>query len=182
MRKQYIKKYRVSRFYAGVYICGFIILACGVPVGIFAEGKLYLRIFFSGISTLGIFALLYQVLYDFMFAQFSLDATGITMYMGFKTYPMKWENCKSFGVVDVRVEQGSSTFWIYCAQRPLTDVEKRKFLSKTRKDLNLVHYFQYSEEPFEEMLKYIPEGQAKYLRSQIATIRMNPIEKLYHKK
>ena len=176
------KSFRISKFYVGIYIAGLVILLSGGLVGFIIKGPLYAKIILWVVSGVCTMLSLYQMLLDFQAGTFSINAIGITMRIGLKSYLMKWEDCKSFGIADVRVEQGASTFWVYCAQRPLSGVEKQKFLSKTRRDLSLVHYFQYSKEPFEEMLKYIPEREAQYLRDQVARIQMNPIEKLYHRK
>ena len=176
------KKYRISKFYVGVYIAGLFFILPLVLIGVFVECQWYYRVVLLTIGGLGTAAGIYQMVFDFPTGTFSLDETGITMYIGFKSHFMSWSDCKSFGIADVNVEQTASTFWVYCATRPLTYMEKKHFLSKTRRDLKLVHYFQYSEEPFEEMLKYIPADQAERLKAEVDSIRMNWIEKLYHRK
>lgn len=176
------KKYRISDFYIGIYVLGLFFTIGLTMIGFFVKENTFIKTFCIILGTIGTVAGLYTVLCDFVSGKFFMNPSGITMCIGFKAYFLSWSNCKEFGIIDVRVEQAASTFWVYCATRPLTAAEKQKFLSKTRRDLSLVHYFQYSKEPFEEMLKYIPEGDAQYLRDQVARIQMNPIEKLYHRK
>lgn len=176
------KKYRISDFYVGVYVLGLFFTVGLAIVGFLVNGSVFIKIFCTTFGAIGTVAGLYTIFCDFVSGKFFMNQSGITMCIGFKTYFLSWSSCKEFGIVAISVEQAASTFWVYCATRPLTAVEKQKFLSKTRRDLSLVHYFQYSEEPFEEMLKYIPEKDAQYLRDQVARIQMNPIEKLYHRK
>lgn len=176
------KKHRTSEYYAGVFIAALIFVNVSTAIIFTFAPPPLMAIFISVIDIYCTLISLYKLFFDFAASKFSLDEKGITMYIGFKANLMKWEDCKSFGITAVRVEQTAATFWVYCARRPLSGMEKQKFLSKTRKDLSLVHYFQYSKEPFEEMLKYIPDGEAQYLRDQVARIQMNPIEKLYHRK
>lgn len=176
------KKYRISEFYIGIFIVALIFINAATAFTISLDPPLGVTLLMFAIDTICTLCCIHKLFFDFAACKFSLDENGITMYIGFKANLMKWEDCKSFGIVDVRVEQTASTFWVYCARRPLSGMEKQKFLSKTRRDLSLVHYFQYSKEPFEEMLKYIPEKEAQYLRDQVARIQMNPIEKLYHRR
>jgi hypothetical protein len=96
---------------------------------------------------------------------------------------MTWDQFIEYDIVGVSVETADAahTFWVYCSTKMLTQKEKDKFLFKTRFKLDMVHYFQYCEEPFNEMLKYIPEDAAENLKWKISHIDMNFLDKLYNK-
>ena len=188
-----MKKYLISKFYYAIFVIDIIGLGICVWVGMdyvktaFSEnwstGDKALTFVLPGVSLIGIGIGLWEIFMDFPTGKFWMDKDSFTMRIGFKNYRMTWDQFIEYDIVSVSVESGNaaSTFWIYCSTKYLTQKEKQWFLFKTRSKLNMVHYFQYSKEPAEEMLKYIPEDAAESLKWKISQLDMNFLDKLYNK-
>ena len=140
------------------------------------------------IGILGIIIVLYLIITDLSTAKFSFSNEGITMYIGFKEYNTPWPEFICAGIVAVNVEAvkyiyTSDLFWVYFSKSFLTDKEKRRFLSKTRKDQTRIAYFQYSKPVFDLVLEHVPENLRKQLKEDEEFIigQMNFWEKVYNK-
>ena len=188
-----MKKYPISKFYYGIWVIYIIFMTICAVFGfnltkeayleeLETSGKIYCLIFLSS-GLIGIGIGLWEIFMDFPTGKFWMDKDSFTMRIGFKNYRMTWDQFIEYDIVGVSVESGNAahTFWIYCSTKYLTQKEKQWFLFKTRSKLNMVHYFQYSKEPAEEMLKYIPEDAAENLKWKISHIDMNFLDKLYNK-
>ena len=110
------------------------------------------------------------------------------MYIGFKKYNTPWSEFICAGIVAVNVEAvkciyTSDLFWVYFSKSFLTDREKQRFLSKTRKDQTRIAYFQYSKPVFDLVLEHVPENLRKQLQEDEEFIigQMNFWEKVYNK-
>jgi len=125
---------------------------------------------------------LYQQLFDFQGGRFSIDQSGITMYIGLKQWHHPWEEVKFCGIVGISVGDGN-TYWVYFSRRLLSLEEKRAFLRKTRRDLKNIAFFQYNAEVLQEVLPFIPPDIAETIRQCAQQIdpQISWIEKTYHK-
>ena len=92
------------------------------------------------------------------------------------------------GILGINVEAiksiyTSDLFWVYFSKSFLTDREKQRFLSKTRKDQTRIAYFQYSKPVFDLVLEQVPEELRKQLLWDEEHIigQMNFWEKVYNK-
>lgn len=187
-----MRKYPVSKFYIGVLGSGLALLILSEAISIWAveesvrmEPSYYIV---QAIFIIGIFSTLYIIFFDLPTAKFSFSDEGITMYVGFKKYETRWSEFAYAGIVAVNVEAvksiyTSDTFWVYFSKSFLTDREKMRFLSKTRKDLKRIAYFQYSKPMFDQVLEQVPEELRKQLLWDEEHIigQMNFWEKVYNK-
>lgn len=189
------KKYKISKFYIGVYLAGLILLS---PLYYFcyrwvkeliSTGTIdFYFIFALAITLIGTVACLYQILFDFHFGKFSVDTSGIFMYIGFKTHFLSWDAIQDCGILGICVEstggaEVADTYWVYFSTDYLSPLEQQRFLRKTRRDLKRVAYFQYNKETLHAVLPSIPEKFATVLRRREEQIveEMNLLEKLYNK-
>ena len=187
-----MKKYPVSKFYIGTYYICLLIMLVYEAIFIWAvddsarnDATYYI---FHVIGILGIIIILYCILADLSTAKFSFSNEGITMYIGFKKYETWWSEFAYAGIVAVNVEAiksiyTSDLFWVYFSKSFLTDREKQRFLSKTRKDQTRIAYFQYSKPVFDLVLEQVPEELRKQLLWDEEHIigQMNFWEKVYNK-
>lgn len=179
-------RYPVTKLYSRLYT-GLLVFCLGTALFMLTDEISALTIIVASLMGFGsIFSYIYVRLNDFQFANVQMDNNGITMLIGKKEYPLLWSECKAFGILGSLVEKAgpysTSTYWVYCAKRPLSGYEEQWFLSKTRKKLDVLCFFQYSEEPFKEFLKHIPPEDAQRLQEQVSRIKMNPIEKFHNPK
>ena len=187
-----MKKYPVSKFYIGTYYIYLLIMLVYEAIFIWAvddsarnDATYYI---FHVIGILGIIIILYCILADLSTAKFSFSNEGITMYIGFRKYETRWLEFAYAGIVAVNVEAiksiyTSDLFWVYFSKSFLTDREKQRFLSKTRKDQTRIAYFQYSKPVFDLVLEHVPEELRKQLLWDEEHIigQMNFWEKVYNK-
>lgn len=187
-------KYRISKFYIGVYILAFIFILVINALTIYGiidysntHEDLYFVVFCGLLAVIGDVAYLYQVLFDFQFGSFSVDETRITLYIGFKKYCHRWEEFNDCDVVGVSVDSVAgknvaNAYWVYFATRPLTQKEKIDFLRKTRRDLSRIAFFQYNPQTLQAVLPYLPERFQRVLQEQGDLIQknLNLMEKIYH--
>ena len=187
-----MKKYPVSKFYIGVFCLSLLgtigyeaILIWGTEDSARCGADYYI-LHAIGITT--ILLIIYIVLTDLPTARFSFSNEGITMYIGFKKYDTPWSEFAYAGIVAVNVEAiksiyTSDLFWVYFSKSFLTDREKQRFLSKTRKNLKRIAYFQYSKPVFDLVLEQVPEELRKQLLWDEEHIvgQMNFWEKVYNK-
>jgi hypothetical protein len=188
-----MKKYPISKFYYVMIVITIISAILGTLICLYFTKMAFLEnlktsdkieiIIMPAVGIITIGLCLWEIFMDFPTGKFWLDKDSFTMRIGFKNYRMTWDQFIEYDIVGVSVESGNAahTFWIYCSTKYLTQKEKQWFLFKTRSKLNMVHYFQYSKEPAEEMLKYIPEDAAENLKWKISHIDMNFLDKLYNK-
>lgn len=190
-----MKKYKISKFYIGVYLAALGLL---IPFYIFviigAKNTICVGIidFFSvlppAIALIGTAVYLYQILFDFHFGKFSVDTNGIFMYIGFKTHFLSWDAVQDCGILGICVEstggaEVADTYWVYFATYYLSPLEQQRFLRKTRRDLKRIAYFQYNKETLHAVLPSMPEKLATELQQREEQIvqEMNLLEKLYNK-
>ena len=187
-----MKKYKVSKFYIGVFCLGLLVMMGYEAIWIWGTedsarcGADYYILHAIGI--IGILLSIYIILTDLPTARFSFSDEGITMYVGFKKYETRWSEFAYAGIVAVNVEAiksiyTSDLFWVYFSKSFLTDKEKMRFLSKTRKDQTRIAYFQYSKPMFDLVLEQVPEELRKQLLWDEEHIigQMNFWEKVYNK-
>lgn len=186
-----MKKYPVSRFYNKVYyLCLLLLLAYEALLLLILDSTNLAPMDYIdfSIGILGIIIVLYLIITDLSTAKFSFSNEGITMYIGFKEYNTPWPEFICAGIVAVNVEAvkyiyTSDLFWVYFSKSFLTDREKQRFLSKTRKDQTRIAYFQYSKPVFDLVLEHVPENLRKQLKDdeEIIVGKMNFWEKVYNK-
>ena len=186
-----MKKYPVSRFYNKIYyLCLLLLLAYEALLLLILDSTNLAPMDYIdfSIGILGIIIILYLIITDLSTANFSFSNEGITMYIGFKKYNTPWSEFICAGIVAVNVEAvkciyTSDLFWVYFSKSFLTDKEKRRFLSKTRKDQTRIAYFQYSKPVFDLVLEHVPENLRKQLKEDEEFIigQMNFWEKVYNK-
>ena len=188
-----MKKYRVSKLYVGIYLFGIAVTLIPVvmmPYSIWQE--YYAGSWFWGIVYMIVFAFcltgmmlcIYNLFFDFPSASFTIDDKGIRLRMGMKRYSYLWKDFIEYNFIGIKVDRsGNLTYWIYCSQKRLSNEAISCFFQKTRKELDSIMYFQYNKEPFEELLRYVPEEWAQRLRKQEDEMleHMRIAEKLYHK-
>jgi len=188
-------KYRISKFYIGVYILAFIFILVINALTIYGiidysntHEDLYFVVFCGLLAVIGDVAYLYQVLFDFQFGSFSVDETRITLYIGFKKYCHRWEEFNDCDVVGVSVDSVAgknvaNAYWVYFATRPLTQKEKIDFLRKTRRDLDRIAFFQYNAKALNAVMPYISDEFRARLAEREAQIQkqMNLSERIYHR-
>lgn len=189
------KKYRISKFYIGIYWAILVFVVFSVIFAIISvretirNGKIELYSILMptvSVTLTGIY--LYQILFDFYFGKFSVDASGIFMYIGFKTHFLSWDAIQDCGILGICVEstggaEVADTYWVYFATDYLSPLEQQRFLRKTRRDLKRVAYFQYNKETLHAVLPSMPEKFATTLQQREEQIvqEMNLLEKLYNK-
>ena len=180
-----MKKYKVSKFYIGVFCLALLFVIICEAIIIWAEEE---SVIVHAIAIITVLTGIYIVLTDLPTAKFSFSDEGITMYVGFKKYETRWSEFAYAGILGINVEAiksiyTSDTFWVYFSKSFLTDKEKLRFLPKTRKDLNRIAYFQYSKPVFDLVLEHVPENLRKQLKEDEEFIigQMNFWEKVYNK-
>ena len=187
-----MKKYKVTKFYVGIF-CGALLFMIGYEAILIWGmedsarcGADYYILHAIGITT--ILLTIYVILTDLPTAKVSFSDEGITMYVGFKKYETRWSEFEYAGILGINVEAiksiyTSDLFWVYFSKSFLTDKEKRRFLSKTRKDQTRIAYFQYSKPVFDLVLEHVPENLRKQLKDdeEIIVGKMNFWEKVYNK-
>ena len=183
-----MKKYPVSKFYNGVFGLGLLIVLGYETLVIFTLMGDFLDYVLLAIGAVGILSGLYIIFFDLPTARFSFSDEGITMYVGFRKYETRWSEFSYAGILGINVEAvksiyTSDTFWVYFSKSFLTDREKQRFLSKTRKDQTRIAYFQYSKPVFDLVLEQVPEELRKQLLWDEEHIigQMNFWEKVYNK-
>lgn len=187
-----MKKYPVSKLYIGVFGIDLFVVVVWEAILIWGTeesarcGADYYILHAMAITAF--LLIVYIVLTDLPTAKFSFSDEGITMYIGFKKYDTPWSEFAYAGIVAVNVEAikriyTSDLFWVYFSKSFLTDREKQRFLSKTRKDLKRIAYFQYSKPVFDLVLEHVPENLRKQLKEDEEFIigQMNFWEKVYNK-
>lgn len=180
-----MKKYKVSKFYIGVFCLALLFVIICEAIIIWAEEE---SVIVHAIAIITVLTGIYIVLTDLPTAKFSFSDEGITMYVGFKKYETRWSEFAYAGILGINVEAiksiyTSDTFWVYFSKSFLTDKEKLRFLPKTRKDLKRIAYFQYSKPVFDLVLEHVPENLRKQLKEDEEFIigQMNFWEKVYNK-
>ena len=183
-----MKKYPVSKFYNGIFGLGLLVVLVYETLVIFTLMGDFLDYVLLAIGAVGILSGLYKIFFDLPTARFSFSDEGITMYVGFKKYETRWSEFAYTGILGINVEAiksiyTSDTFWVYFSKSFLTDKEKMRFLSKTRKDQTRIAYFQYSKPMFDLVLEQVPEELRKQLLWDEEHIigQMNFWEKVYNK-
>lgn len=188
-----MKKYQVTKFYCGIYICALAIflfgnVICVIAIIEFIQDHVLLTsengicsIIAGTIGHVGLALCIYSIFFDLPTAKFSVDLQGITMYIGRKEHHFLWDEFVDYGFTDVSVEAGADTYWIYFSKEFLSYEQRRKFLFKTRRDLSKVAYFQYQKSIFDEVLSFLPMGMQETLKTEESLIELNLREKLFNK-
>ena len=167
-----MKKYWISKHYLRVFVVELVFLLAWVLAVIY-----WLTCEISWLSTLvaiftliGLINFLYILFFDFQFRTFVVSDQGITMNIGFRQWGHTWEQFKEAGIVGVHLRTGSS-YWVYFSERPLSSLEKRLFLCKTRKDLNAIAFFQYNEKALQEILPLAPSKLSEIIQREAEQIK-----------
>lgn len=181
-----MKKYRISKFYLGVYVAA-------IPFGLFAfiSGIRWLMqdhdynllpLMLLTVGVMGTFLPLYEMIFDFQGGQFYLNAQSICMHIGLKKWMHNWADISDCGVIDTWVGDGR-TFWVYFSTRKLTREEKQRFLLETRRDLANIAFFQYNKKIMDEIIPIIPTNISEILKECDRQIKgqLSETEKLYHR-
>lgn len=188
-----MKKYQVTKFYYGIYICGlvFILLNDGICAIAIIEGiqnqvlltseNMIIAIVLEVIGLLGLVFCIYLIFFDLPTAKFSVNSQGITMYIRRREYCFLWNEFVDYGFTDVSVEAGADTYWVYFSKEMLSYSQKQKFLSKTRRDNSRIAYFQYQKSIFDEVISFLPTPMQKTLKTEESLIALNLREKLFNK-
>lgn len=152
-----IRKYRISRFYMGLYLLILPLGLFGLIVGIYWMTTYHDILSLFPIIAGAIVTILppLQVLFDFQGGTFSVNEQGIVMRIGLKTWNHRWSDFVDCGIADVYIGDGYA-FWVYYSNRKLTREEKKDFLKKTRRDLANIAFFQYNKKILEEILPLMP--------------------------
>lgn len=166
-----MKQRKIMPFYCGIYVLTLIL-------GIFTAGLIsYLwydtftttgfddTLFCTSVCVLvfcmGMFlivASLYYMIHGFASGTYSVDAEGMTAYVGKKTYRLEWTECVEFGIAGVKVNWGSTIAIVYCTTKLTTAHERDHFLARRKNDYENTLYFQYADpESFQEFLDAVPE-------------------------
>lgn len=180
------KKYRVSKFYAGTYICALILLLMCVPM--FAafcrvtEGGMHIALRIFEVACILDFLFFFKLtFFDFPFAKFEYDDKSMTMYVGTKNYTLLWEDCVDFGLLDLEVELGANTYWVYCSTEYLSIAQKQRFFKKERKNYSKHLFFQYRKELFDDFCNNLPEQWSKKLKAEESMLQLGLRERLFNK-
>lgn len=165
-------KYRISKFYIGIYLLCLVFL---IPLTYFdiiciklmIEGQRttgnteYWLLIPSFLTFIGFAGYLYEIFFGFQFGKFSVDQEGITMIIARKRHFIQWSEIVDAGIIgigneSVGVGAVSDTYWVYFSTYFLSEHERMCFLSKTRRDLNRIAFFQYNPKVVSEILTVIP--------------------------
>ena len=187
-----MKKFRVSKYYNGIFSVSFLFPIIWEVLLIWATDDGFrtwtLYYILHAIAIITFLIGIYIMLTDLPTARFSFSDEGITMYVGFRKYETQWSEFAYAGIVAVNVEAiksiyTSDLFWVYFSKSFLTDREKLRFLPKTRKDQTRIAYFQYSKPVFDLVLEQVPEELRQQLLWDEEHIigQMNFWEKVYNK-
>lgn len=188
-----MKKYQVTKFYYGIYICGLafilfgdVICATAIIEGIhnqvpLTSENIMIPMILEVIGLIGFIFCIYLIFFDLPTAKFSVNSQGITMYIRRREYCFLWNEFVDYGFIDVSVEAGADTYWIYFSKEMLSYSQKQKFLSKTRKDNSRIAYFQYQKAVFDEVISFLPMPMQKALKTEESLIALNLREKLFNK-
>lgn len=188
-----MKKYQVTKFYYGIYICGlaFILFNDGICAIAIIEGiqnhvpltsvNVIIPIVLEVIGLVGLVFCIYLIFFDLPTAKFSVNSQGITMYIRRREYCFLWNEFVDYGFTDVSVEAGADTYWVYFSKEMLSYSQKQKFLSKTRRDNSRIAYFQYQKSIFDEVISFLPTPMQKTLKTEESLIALNLREKLFNK-
>ncbi len=178
------KKYKVSRGYSGLFVGCIVFFILVTAYFWFTYPVLNGYFVTIAIASLtGSICCIYKLLSDMLCGKFTVDENGIRMYGEFKRYYHPWETIKECDAAWARTANDGGTYWIYFATRHLTASEKSRFLSKTRRDLENIAYFQYSQKLLEELYPLFPPEIADQVREKEQEIlqSMNSFEKRHHK-
>lgn len=123
-----MKKYKVSKFYIGVFCLALLFVIICEAIIIWAEEE---SVIVHAIAIITVLTGIYIVLTDLPTARFSFSDEGITMYVGFKKYETRWSEFAYAGILGINVEAiksiyTSDTFWVYFSKSFLTDKEKMR--------------------------------------------------------
>lgn len=160
-----MKRYKITPSYIKIYYGCIVLFFCLIVL----EG-FYLRK--NGFEIVDIVPLVifisslivavYSVLTDFQCGSFAVDSEGISMRIGMKTVRHSWSEFAAAGIIVV--EAGSSkSFWVCFSKYRLTSEETREFLSKTRRDLDSIAFFQYRKNVLHAVLPDVPDLLAQEL-------------------
>ncbi len=154
-----MKRYKISKFYIGIYsvclICflGFLIFIVDC---IRKWGFDWATVVCLFVGIVSLIAGIYSVLFDFQFGSFTINSEGITMYVGLRKYRHIWGDFEAAGIVEVRTGQDRHTPFVWFSSHELTIYEKQTFLSKTRRNLQEIAFFQYDYDTFHEIMPNVP--------------------------
>ena len=160
-----MKRYPITPYYLRLYYSCTVLSFFFVIALIIFEYKFGLDI--SGIiglliSVSGLIAAVYSVRTDFQCGSIAVDFEGISMKIGSKTIRHAWTEFTEAGIVVVHAGSNKS-FWVYFSKNRLTYEEKHVFLSKTRRNLDSLAFFQYRKEVLQEVMPYVPDQLAQEL-------------------
>ena len=180
-----MKKYPISKYYVGIYVVGSIFVLLGLALGVYSVVQWvnwWLAWVMLLIPVFGILLIVCKFVFDFQSGNFSVDDSGITMRIAFKQWHHTWDAIQDCDIIGIPVADGE-IFWVYFADRQLSNQEKGDFLRKTRKDLKHIAFFQYNHEITQEVLQRIPSSHADKLRCRVQQVEeeMTKIELIYHK-
>ena len=166
-------KYRISKFYIGIYLLCLVFL---IPLTYFdikciklmiesqrtTGNTAYWLLIPSFVTFIGFVGYLYEIFFGFQFGRFSVDQEGITMIIARKRHFIQWSEIVDAGIIgigngSVGVGAVSDTYWVYFSTYFLSEHERMCFLSKTRRDLNRIAFFQYNPKIVLEIMSVLPE-------------------------
>lgn len=163
-----MKQRKIIPFYSGIYVLtlAFGVLCLGLSAYILffintvpftTSDVIYIGIMFC-VCVFLIATSLYYIIHGFSSGTYSIDAEGMTAYVGKKTYRLEWTECVEFGIAGVKVNWGSSIVIVYCTTKLTTAHERDRFLACRKNDYENTLYFQYTDpESFQEFLDAVPE-------------------------
>lgn len=186
-----MRKHNISKFSKWTYCVAFLFIIAGIIftiVGYKAVGFTLEVILFSFMSIISVISISWLLFFDAPSGKFSFDSDGITLFVGFKSYHHKWDEFKWLDVIPISVESvGAKTvanmYVVWFSTRCLSLEERRNFMSKGRKDLNCVAWFQYRSDFVSEIIDYLPPHLAIQLQKKHNVVQenMNLLELLYNR-
>ena len=165
-----MKNYRISRKNALCFLTGLVgLLAydCFSVWVLFHLGIKWNTGLPAVIGLIGTAALLYVCFFDFPFGTFSFNERGISMRYGFRERHHGWEQFSDAGTVEVQPAGHGGfgpTYFIFFSERALSPEERRVFLSKTRRGLKHVAFFQYDAKVLRKLLPLLPPELSERIR------------------
>lgn len=160
-----MKRYKITPSYFKIYYGCIVLFFCLIISEVFYLRKngfenvdiIPLVVFVSSMI-----AAVYSVLTDFQCGSFAVDSEGISMRIGMKTVRHSWSEFAAAGIIVVSAGSNKS-FWVWFSKYRLTSEEKHVFLSKTRRDLNSIAFFQYRKDVLQAVLPDVPDLLAQEL-------------------
>ena len=178
------KTYKISRTMFIYFLIPpfFGLFGVWMSVAFYRAGVVWVAVVFMIVSLAMLIGYLYIDIFDFHLRSFTVDEQGITMHIGFRHWHHDWEQFREAGLVSAWGGDGN-VYFVYFSERPLSTVERRVFLQKTRRQLDTVAYFQFGQKRLREILPLLPSELAEPIERQVGLIRptMNLIERVVNR-